>query len=168
MAKKPLEKLEALINRFEKNEDQYIVSGSYYNETELRTEFLNELFCLLGWDILNKYGFAKPFREVVLEANITGGDSKQKQQKPDYEFRINGERKFFLEAKKPSVDILSSPSSAYQVRQYGWSAALPISVLSNFRDLVIYETVSAPVEKDDVRISRIYKFHYTEYVTRFD
>lgn len=161
----PLEKLKSLVDRFEKNESQYTSSGSSYNETELRTEFLNELFQLLGWDILNKDGFAKPFREVVLEANLSGEDSRQK---PDYEFRINGERKYFLEAKKPSVDILSSKSSVYQVRQYGWSAGLPISVLSNFRNLIIYETVTAPAEKDDVHLSRIHVFNYKEYVSRFD
>jgi len=165
MSKAPLEKLKSLADRFEINESQYVSSGSSYNETELRTEFLNELFQLLGWDIINEKGLAKPFREVVLEANLSG---EAKRQKPDYEFRINGERKFFLEAKKPSVDILASPSAAYQVRQYGWSATLPISVLSNFRDLVIYETISAPVEKDNVRVSRIHKFHYTEYVSRFE
>jgi hypothetical protein len=165
MSMMPLEKLKSLVDRFKKNETQYINSGSSYNETELRTEFLNELFCLLGWDILNEKGFAKPFREVVLEANLSSEDSRQK---PDYEFRINGERKFFLEAKKPSVDILSSKSAAYQVRQYGWSATIPISVLSNFKNLVIYETVTAPVEKDNVRVSRIHEFHYTEYVSHFD
>ncbi|MCA9365010.1 MAG: hypothetical protein KC736_03905 [Candidatus Moranbacteria bacterium] len=160
-----VEKLKLLVSRFEENESQYINSGSSYNETELRTDFLNELFQLLGWDVLNIKGLSKPFREVVLEANVSVED---KGKKPDYEFRLNGERKFFLEAKKPSVDVLSSKSSIYQARRYGWSAGLPISVLSNFRNLVIYETVTSPTETDDVRISRIHEFHYKEYVARFD
>lgn len=160
-----LERLKALVFRFEENESQYVASGSSYNETELRTDFLNELFQILGWDVLNNKGHPKPFREVVLEANLSVED---KGQKPDYEFRLNGERKFFLEAKKPSVDIISSKSSVYQTRRYGWSAGLPVSVLSNFKDLVIYETVTSPAETDDVRVSRIHEFHYTEYVARFD
>ena len=160
-----VEKLKLLVSRFEENESQYINSGSSYNETELRTDFLNELFQLLGWDVLNIKGLSKPFREVVLEANVSVED---KGKKPDYEFRLNGERKFFLEAKKPSVDVLSSKSSIYQARRYGWSAGLPISVLSNFRNLVIYETVTSPTETDDVRISRIHEFHYKEYLARFD
>ncbi|MFA4815199.1 MAG: N-6 DNA methylase [Candidatus Gracilibacteria bacterium] len=158
-------KLKSLVSRFEENESQYVASGSSYNETELRTEFLNEFFQLLGWDILNSKGFSKPFREVVLEANVSEED---KNQKPDYEFRLNGERKFFLEAKRPSVDVLSSKSSVYQARRYGWSAGLSISVLSNFRNLVIYETVTAPSEKDDVRISKIHEFHYKQYVSCFE
>lgn len=165
MKEEKLEKIKSLVAHFEENEIQYTRSGSSYNETELRTEFLNEFFHVLGWDVVNKKGLAKPFREVILEANVS---EENKSQRPDYEFRINGERKFFLEAKKPSVDILSSKSSAFQARQYGWSATLPISVLSNFKDLVIYETITIPTETDDVRVSRIYEFHYTEYVSRFD
>lgn len=160
-----LSELKKLINRFEENEIQYTTSGSSYNETELRTEFLNRFFQLLGWDVLNDKGHSKPFREVILEANVSEDD---KSQKPDYEFRLNGEKKFFLEAKKPSVDILTSKSSIYQARRYGWSATLPISVLSNFKNLIIYETVTVPTSTDDARVSKIHEFHYKEYVSRFD
>lgn len=165
METKIINKIDSLVSRFEKNENEYTRSNSSYNETELRTDFLNEFFQLLGWDVLNSRGLSKPFREVVLEANIS---TEEKWQKPDYEFRLNGERKFFLEAKKPSVDVIDSKHSVYQTRRYGWSAGLPISVLSNFKDLVIYETITTPAEIDDVRVSRIHRFHYKEYVNRFD
>ena len=42
---------------------------------------------------------------------------------PDYCFRVGGTRKFFVEAKKPSVDIHDAIPPAYQLRRYAWSAA---------------------------------------------
>jgi hypothetical protein len=37
-------------------------------------------------------------------------------------------RKFFVEAKKPSVDIKGAESPAFQLRRYAWSAKLPLSI----------------------------------------
>jgi len=157
--------LEELISRFEKNESEYIKSGSSYNETELRSDFLNKFFEILGWDVLNERGLSKPFREVVLEANVSNTGIYQK---PDYEFRFNGEKRFYLEAKKPSVDIISSKEAVYQTRRYGWSAGLNISVLSNFKNLSIYETLTVPNENDDTRVAKVHEFHYKDYINRFE
>lgn len=83
--------------------------------------------------------------------------------KPDYTFRLFSERKFFLEAKKPNVNIQKDNESARQVRRYGFTAKLKISVLSNFEYLAIYDC-SKKVDKDDaVTNSRINLYHYTEY-----
>ena len=64
-----------------------------------------------------------------------GGQTKA----PDYCFRIGGARKFFLEAKKPSVGLKKSPDPAYQLRRYAWSAMLPVSILTNFAEFAIYD-----------------------------
>jgi hypothetical protein len=43
-----------------------------------------------------------PYRDVIFEDSLkVGGATKA----PDYCFRIGGMRKFFVEAKKPSVNI---------------------------------------------------------------
>ena len=55
------------------------------------------------------------------------------------EYRIGGNRKFFLEAKKPAVDISEAVSPAYQLRRYAWSAKLPISILTDFEDFAVYD-----------------------------
>ena len=89
-----------LVERFDRNLEPY--KQVKYNETQVRLEFINPFFEELGWDVTNKRGYAEAYKEVVHEDVIkVGGAIKA----PDYSFRIGGTRKFFLEAKKPSVDI---------------------------------------------------------------
>lgn len=74
-----------------------------------------------------------------------------------------GERKFFLEAKKPCVHIEREDDPAKQVRRYGFTAGLKISVLSNFEHLYVYDT-SYPVEQNDTRVKAIVReYKYTDY-----
>ena len=87
---------------------------------------------------------------------------------PDYALRLGAERKFFVEAKKPAVAIVSNNVAAFQVRRYGWNARLPISVLSNFDQLVIYDCRVRPQAEDDARVARLKVYDYTEYVAKFD
>lgn len=124
----PSEILE-LIARFEEQMESY-KSGDY-NETQVRREFLDPFFKALGWDIDNTQRYAEAYKDVVHDDAIRIGDSHKA---PDYCFRIGGTRKFFLEAKKPSVLINDGTTAAYQLRRYGWSAKLPLSILSNFEE----------------------------------
>ena len=138
-----------------------------YNETQLRTDFLDPLFTILGWDITNSNGKPTNEREVLVEEGLRakkGANTK----KPDYTFRLYSERKFFLEAKKPSVDVSTDPSPAKQVRRYGFTAKLKISVLSNFEYLSIYDCSSIVDENSPVQHSRIKIYHYTEYIEKLD
>jgi predicted type IV restriction endonuclease len=87
-----------LIERFDRNLETY--RGGQYNEAQLRQDFLNPLLGALGWDMTNKVGYAEAYRDVIHEDAIKiGGATKA----PDYCFRIGGVKKFFVEAKKPSV-----------------------------------------------------------------
>ncbi|MDL2311465.1 Eco57I restriction-modification methylase domain-containing protein [Bacteroidales bacterium OttesenSCG-928-B11] len=122
---------------------------------------------MLGWDIKNNAGKPTNEREVILEEALKANASEHSK-KPDYTFRLFSERKFFLEAKKPSVSIESNNDTAKQVRRYGFTAKLKISVLSNFEYLIIYDT-SVKVEKDDTfQKAIIKKYHYTEYESKFE
>ncbi len=115
-----------LIERFERNREAYL-SGQY-NETQLRREFLDPFFIYLGWDIDNKQGYAEAYKDVIHEDAIKiGGVIKA----PDYCFRIGGTKKFFVEAKKPSVKLKDDISPAFQLRRYAWSAKLPLSILTD-------------------------------------
>lgn len=89
-----------LVGRYANNHDEYIKPS--YGETSLRVEFLDPLFCILGWDVNNKAGHSIYTREVIHEASVTVDDEDEvhANKKPDYAFRIGGETKFFLEAKK--------------------------------------------------------------------
>src|SRR5512136_1580388 len=104
MAQAPPQILE-LVQRFDRNRDAY--RSPHYNETQLRREFLDPFFKALGWDIDNEQGYAEAYKDVVHEDAIKVGEATKA---PDYSFRIGGTRKFFLEAKRPSVDIKNDVS----------------------------------------------------------
>jgi hypothetical protein len=153
-----------LIDKFIANRDYYLTSK--YNETLLRSDFLDPFFELLGWDIKNNAGKSTNEREVILEEALKA-NSTEHSKKPDYTFRLFSERKFFLEAKKPCVSIETNNDAAKQVRRYGFTAKLKISVLSNFEYLIIYDT-SVKVEKgDNFQKALVKKYHYTEYECKF-
>ncbi len=157
--------IQELVEKYRRNRSQYL--RPTYNETEVRSEFLDPLFELLDWDIRNSAGKSTNEREVLLEESLKeGADSNSK--KPDYTFRLFSERKFFIEAKKPSASVEANPDFAKQVRRYGFTARLNISVLSNFEHLLIYDC-SVPVEEADNHHKALIKqYHYTEYVEKFD
>jgi hypothetical protein len=157
--------IKQLIEKYTADRDYYLTSK--YNETLLRSDFLDPFFELLGWDIKNNAGKPTNEREVILEEALKANASEHSK-KPDYTFRLFSERKFFLEAKKPCVSIESNNDTAKQVRRYGFTAKLKISVLSNFEYLIIYDT-SVKVEKDDNHTKALVKkYHYTEYESKFE
>ena len=113
-----------LVERFDRDQSAYL--NSAYNETQLRREFLDPFFKALGWDVDNAAGHAPQYRDVVHEDAIKVGIETRA---PDYSFRVGGQRKFVLEAKKPAVNLPDDPAPAYQLRRYAWSGKLPLSVL---------------------------------------
>jgi len=163
------ERVKDLVMRFSENQAEYARAGSEYNETELRNDFLNPFLQALGWDVSNEKHVPQHLREVVHEDIVQiDDDGRSMSKKPDYAFRLGMERKFFLEAKKPSVSIATSNESAFQVRRYGWNARMPISVLSNFERLVIYDCHARPGPGDNAAVARLKTYRYEEYVERFD
>ena len=160
-----IEKLQNLVRKYEQNKEHYRTAR--FNETMLRSEFLDPFFELLGWDIKNNAGRSTHEREVLLEEPLKNSAASHTK-KPDYTFRLFGERKFFVEAKKPCISIEVDDAPAKQVRRYGFSAGLKISVLSNFEYLFIYDT-SYPVKDSDTRsVALIKSYHYTEYLDQIE
>ena len=156
--------LRKLIINFRRNEAGYCRSGSSYNETQLRKDFVEPFFEILGWDVTNTNGLPQNLREVAYEGRVNSGDESR----PDYAFTLAGKRKFFVETKKPSVPVERDSKSALQLRSYGWSAELPISILTNFRYLIIYDCKPAPREEDTFRIGRVRVYRYSEYEHDFE
>ncbi|MCX5812518.1 MAG: type I restriction enzyme HsdR N-terminal domain-containing protein, partial [Proteobacteria bacterium] len=150
--------LSDLIERYNRNAEAY--RSTQYNETQLRREFLDPFFDTLGWDVENKNGYAEAYKDVVHEDAIKiGGVTKA----PDYSFRIGGTRKFFVEAKKPSIHIKEALDSSFQLRRYAWSAKLPLSILTNFEEFAVYDCRIKPDKTDKAAIGRILYFTYAEY-----
>ena len=156
------ENIRQLVNRFEEHLDAY--RSGKYNETQLRNEFLNPFFEALGWDVLNKEGNAEEYKHVIHEDSLEVEGVKKA---PDYAFKIGKERKFFVEAKKPSVKIETNPEFAFQLRRYVWSAKLPLGILTDFEEFAVYECRSRPTPSDKVRTGRVLLLNYKEYVEKW-
>lgn len=158
------EKIESLVTRFE---DQYhSYKNSEYNETLTRRDFIDPFFKALGWDIDNESGYAEAYREVIHEDKVkVSGATKA----PDYSFRlVGGKRLFFVEAKKPSVSVKEDIQPAYQVRRYGWSAKLPISIITDFEEFAIYDCTKKPNPTDKPSVARIKYLSFRDYIKEFD
>lgn len=161
------EKMAERVHQYTSRVTEY--TRATYNETEVRVEFVNPFFKALGWDVDNEAGLPQHTREVTHEATVVVDENGQRRKKkPDYSFRIGTETLFYLETKKPSVDITADSTPAFQLRRYGWSGNLKISVLTNFADLYIYDCSVRPVESDDVGVALIAHYSYTEYEEKFD
>ncbi|CAG1013013.1 partial Type IIS restriction enzyme Eco57I, partial [Anaerolineales bacterium] len=152
-----------LVKRFDEHRDAY--RSGKYNETQLRREFLDPFFDALGWDVFNRQGYAEMYKDVIHEDSL---EIEGANKAPDYSFRVGGQRKFFLEAKKPAVKIETDIHPAFQLRRYAWSAKLPLSLLSDFEELAIYDCRAKPDKKDKASVGRIRLYSYREYVEKWD
>ncbi|MCK4307379.1 N-6 DNA methylase [candidate division WOR-3 bacterium] len=155
--------IKELVERFEENISQY--KKTDYDEANTRTDFIDPFFENLGWDVANKQGYAEQYREVVREAKIIIAG---KHKAPDYSFRIGGIRKFFVEAKKPSIDLKHEISPAYQLKRYAYTARLPLSILTDFEEFSVYDTRIKPTPKDSASCARIFYCKYKDYLKNFD
>jgi predicted type IV restriction endonuclease len=153
-----------LVERYDAHQEAY--RSAQYNEAQLREEFLNPFFVALGWDMFNEKGYADAYKEVIHEDALKiGGRTKA----PDYCFRAGGGvRSFFVEAKKPSVDIGEVASPAFQLRRYAWSAKLPLGVLTDFEEFAVYDCRIRPEKTDKASTARVIYLRYTEYLDRWD
>ncbi len=152
-----------LVERFERNVDAY--KSGRYNETQLRREFIDPFFGALGWDVENRGGRLGLQREVIHEDSVLVRDSMKN---PDYGFYIGTARKFFVEAKKPSVNLENDVRAAFQLRSYAWSAGLPISLLTDFEEFSIYDCRIEPSNYDSPRVGLLRHFTYDKYVDHWD
>ncbi len=152
-----------LVERFQRNQDAY--KKPAYNEAQVRKEFIDPFFKALGWDMDNESGYAEAYKDVIHEDAIKiAGHSRA----PDYSFRIGGARKFFVEAKKPAINLGEDPDGAYQLRRYAWSAKLPLSILANFQELAVYDCRVKPDKADKASHSRVLFLKYTDYRERWE
>lgn len=146
-------RIRELVERFPHEKDEL-------NEAQVRAAYIDPLFEELGWDVTSKKRSQQAFREVVLEDSIRVEGAKKA---PDYGFYLAGARKFFVEAKDPSVDIATRKESAFQLRRYGWSAGLPLSILTDFEEFAIYDCRFEPKENDAATTARTEYFRFDRF-----
>ena len=154
-----------LVQHFHQSIDLYR-SGAL-NETETRIQFINPFFEALGWDMSNREQVPDLYKDVVHEDTLKIQDSR-KAKAPDYSFRIGGVRKFFVEAKKPSVNVGTNINAAFQLRRYGWSANLSFSILTDFEEFAVYDCRIMPDKNDSASQARVKYFRYVDYEKKWD
>jgi hypothetical protein len=158
------QKISDLVERFGEQIESY--KKSDYNETLTRRDFIDPFFKALGWDTDNEQGYAEAYREVIHEDRVKVGAATKA---PDYSFRlVGGKRLFFVEAKKPSVVVKDDILPAYQIRRYGWSAKLPISIITDFEEFAIYDCTKKPNPTDKASVARIKYLTFKDYIKEFD
>ncbi len=158
------QKISGLVTRFEEQFDFY--KKSEYNETLTRRDFIDPFFKALGWDIDNENGYAESYREVIHEDRVKIGKATKA---PDYSFRlVGGKRLFFVEAKKPNVAVKDEIQPSYQIRRYGWSARLLVSIITDFEEFSIYDCTKKPKPTDKASVARIKYLTFKDYLKEFD
>lgn len=152
------------VETFARNLESYL--NPEYKETQLRREFLDPFFEALGWDVSNKAGYAEAYKDVVHEDSLRIASLAATA--PDYSFRIGGTRKFFVEAKKPSVKIKDDPAPAAQLRRYSFSAKLQLGIVTDFHEFAFYDTRQRPRENDTAPAGRIFYCTFDQYANKWD
>ena len=155
--------LKHLVKRFSDNLEQYKQPG--YKEHHVRSEFIDGFFKSFGWDVDNSEGNSEKYKEVIGEDRVRiGGQTKA----PDYAFRLGGRRVFFVEAKKPSVNIKGQSEPSFQLKRYAWNSKIPISILTDFEEFSVYDCSKKPDLKEKAESGRLEYFNFEEYVENFD
>ena len=151
-----------LCRYFAANRQAFLAPG--VKEAHVRQSLIDPLFEALGWDVRNAAMVAPQYREVVPEDSL---DVESQQKAPDYTFRVGSQPKFYAEAKKCGVNINADPGPSYQLRRYGWSAKVALSVLTDFDELGVYDCCFRPRIGDKASNSRLQYFRSEEYPDRW-
>jgi len=156
------EEIARLCRYFAANRQDFFAPG--VKEAHVRQSLIDPFFEALGWDMRNTAMTALQYREVVPEDSL---EIEGQQKAPDYTFRVGTLAKFYTEAKKCGININADPGPAYQLRRYGWSAKVPLSILTDFEELGVYDCALRPRPTDKASFGRIQYFRTEEYSDRW-
>ena len=155
------ERVAQLVQIFRDNEQKYLEPG--YQEAEARQDFIDKFLIALGWDVNHEQQTNPYEQEVKVERGVKVGAAGKR---ADYAFLVANTQtvRFFVEAKKPSVE-LETPDNCFQTVRYGWNANAPLSVLTDFEELLILDCRYKPdIATATNRVVK--KFYYTDYADR--
>ncbi|OOG48991.1 hypothetical protein B0E50_06120 [Rhodanobacter sp. C01] len=151
-----------LVERFGKHASTYLQPG--YQEAEARKDFIDPMLKALGWDVDHEREHNPYEQEVKVERSVTVARS-QSQKRADYAFYLKPnfhDVRFFVEAKKPSVNLDRNEDAHFQTWRYGYSANTPLSVLTDFEKIHVLDCRRRP--HPDGALDQVYKhWHYTDW-----
>ncbi len=147
-----------LCHYFETNRQSFLAPG--VKEAHVRQSLIDPFFEALGWDVRNTARIAPQYREVIPEDSL---DVEGHQKAPDYTFRVGTLPKYYAEAKKCGMNIRTDPAPAYQLRRYGWSAKVALSLLTDFEEFGVYDCALRPRPSDKASHARVQYFGFEQY-----
>jgi len=131
------EEVGKLCDRFSQNFNKFHETS--YNESQVRKDFLDKFFIALGWDVNHDVQTNPYEQEVKVEKNV---NVAARVKKADYAFYVKPnfrDERFFVEAKKPSVQ-LETPDNCFQTIRYAYSSSrAAVSLLTNFKEFCIID-----------------------------
>ncbi len=145
------ESIQRLVEKFEAGKAHFTQPD--YNEAQLRQEFVNPFFAALGWDVGDSH-------QVLHEAGLKSGGSTKH---PDYSFLSGRRRAFYVETKKPAIDISQQIEPAGQLRSYGWSGNTAVGILTNFAEFAVYDCRIPPEQGDPAAEARVWHLTSAQY-----
>ena len=151
-----LDNLYQLVEKYERDQRQF--QQPDYNEAQLRQEFVNPFFAALGWDVGDS-------KQVLHEAGLRSGGSVKH---PDYSFLAGARRAFYVETKKPAINIGNSVDPAEQLRSYGWSGNIALGILTNFAEFAVYDCRIEPKQGDSPAEARIMYLTHSQYLDQWE
>lgn len=117
----------------------------------------------LGWDVDHDRENNPYEQEVKVERGVR--DAARAQKRADYAFYLKPnfrDVRFFVEAKKPNIDLSRSADAHFQTLRYGYSANTPLAVLTDFEQIRILDCRLRP--HPDTALDQVYRnWHYTDF-----
>ena len=150
-----------LVETFRSNEHHYRTPT--YSEAEARKDFIDKFWIALGWDV-NHDRQTNPYeQEVKVERPVAAGGA---QRRADFAFYVAPnfhDVRFFVEAKKPSVEI-GGKENYFQLIRYAWNSETPIAVLTDFEQFHVLDCRYKPDIETALNRS-LARYHYSDYAS---
>lgn len=141
------------------------VTAPDYKEDWARAEYIEPLFDALGWVRLNPALLTNESTGYVREVPLAVAEEAV--QAPDYGFYVDGQRVFYVEAKKPYINIARDKQPARQIRNYGWSASDDVGIVTDFEEFAVYNCRVKPMPDDATSVGLIDYFTFDLYEERW-
>ena len=158
------EQLQDLVEKYQEATN----TGQLLNASEATMRaWIDDLLTVFGWDVRNT-------NQVLTEHSLSKEEKNKLKEigsnntRPDYTL-VNGNIMLaFVDAKGLKVNIENNKEVAFQIRSYGWSIGAPFSIVTNFKELAIYDCSPTPDVNDSAHHAIIRYLTYNQFVDNFD
>lgn len=142
-------RIQELVSKYEQVKSSGEIQN--YSEQSTKDSFIRPLFEALGWDF-------------TIVSEVSAEENVQSVGRADYGMRLNGQVKFYLEAKKLSAELYSE-NHAKQAISYSFNRVVTWAVLTDFEGLIVFNAQSHSKVLEE---KKYLSFTYKTYLDDFD